>query len=127
MILHVYKSHVLLQIKLFLLFLQMLNQSKTRLVTNVIRTFNTSTAVLGNHYDALGITPSATQNDIKSAYYKLSKVYHPDRSSVSKSMSSIIILHILALLLFIRRISIKSDFLNLLYSILFKSRGGLVV
>ncbi|XP_022831395.1 dnaJ homolog subfamily C member 30-like [Spodoptera litura] len=34
-----------------------------------------------NHYDVLGITPNATQNDIKSAYYKLSKVYHPDKSS----------------------------------------------
>ncbi|XP_073948292.1 uncharacterized protein [Choristoneura fumiferana] len=63
----------------------MLSQSKTRLVTNVIRTFNTSTAVLGNHYDVLGITPRATQTDIKSAYYKLSKVYHPDRSSDEES------------------------------------------
>ncbi|KAG8303197.1 dnaJ homolog subfamily C member 30, mitochondrial-like [Homalodisca vitripennis] len=31
-----------------------------------------------NHYDCLGITPKATQGDVKSAYYKLSKQYHPD-------------------------------------------------
>ncbi|XP_054283852.1 dnaJ homolog subfamily C member 30, mitochondrial-like [Macrosteles quadrilineatus] len=31
-----------------------------------------------NHYDSLGVTPKATQGDIKTAYYKLSKEYHPD-------------------------------------------------
>uniref|UniRef100_A0A1B6FYQ9 J domain-containing protein n=1 Tax=Cuerna arida TaxID=1464854 RepID=A0A1B6FYQ9_9HEMI len=31
-----------------------------------------------NHYDCLGITPKATQGDVKSAYYRLSKQYHPD-------------------------------------------------
>lgn len=31
-----------------------------------------------NYYDCLGVTPKATQGDIKSAYYKLSKEYHPD-------------------------------------------------
>lgn len=36
-----------------------------------------------SHYDVLGLTPRATQSDIKSAYYKLSKVYHPDKSDVS--------------------------------------------
>lgn len=40
-----------------------------------------SSSSSSNHYDVLGITPNATQNDIKSAYYKLSKVYHPDKSS----------------------------------------------
>lgn len=30
------------------------------------------------HYDCLEITPKATQSDVKSAYYKLSKKYHPD-------------------------------------------------
>lgn len=30
------------------------------------------------HYDCLEITPKATQTDVKSAYYKLSKKYHPD-------------------------------------------------
>lgn len=36
-----------------------------------------------NHYDILGITPKATQTDIKSAYYKLSMLYHPDRNKGS--------------------------------------------
>lgn len=33
-----------------------------------------------SHYDSLGLTPRATQNDIKQAYYKLSKLYHPDKN-----------------------------------------------
>lgn len=36
-----------------------------------------------SHYDALGVTPSSTQSEIKSAYYKLSKLYHPDRNKGS--------------------------------------------
>ena len=31
-----------------------------------------------NFYDVLGITPKATQAQVKAAYYKLSKQYHPD-------------------------------------------------
>ena len=31
-----------------------------------------------NFYDVLGITPKATQAQVKAAYYKLSKRYHPD-------------------------------------------------
>nr|CAI5830801.1 unnamed protein product [Callosobruchus analis] len=33
-----------------------------------------------NHYDSLGISKGSTQGEIKSAYYKLSMVYHPDKN-----------------------------------------------
>jgi len=33
-----------------------------------------------NHYDTLKITPNATYNEIKSAYYKLTLQYHPDKN-----------------------------------------------
>lgn len=36
------------------------------------------------HYDHLGISPGATQGEIKAAYYKLSKIYHPDTNEGSK-------------------------------------------
>lgn len=36
-----------------------------------------------NHYDVLGLTPKATQSDIKAAYYKLSMQYHPDKNKGS--------------------------------------------
>ncbi|XP_037050248.1 dnaJ homolog subfamily C member 30, mitochondrial isoform X2 [Bradysia coprophila] len=36
-----------------------------------------------SHYDVLGLTPKATQVDVKAAYYNLSKVYHPDRNEGS--------------------------------------------
>lgn len=32
-------------------------------------------------YDLLNVSKNATQADIKSAYYKLSMVYHPDKSN----------------------------------------------
>lgn len=32
------------------------------------------------HYDTLKVSPNATQNEIKSSYYKLSMLYHPDRN-----------------------------------------------
>ncbi|XP_071789912.1 dnaJ homolog subfamily C member 30, mitochondrial-like [Asterias amurensis] len=37
-----------------------------------------------NLYDILAITPKATQTQIKAAYYKLSKIYHPDLNQGSK-------------------------------------------
>ncbi|ENN71469.1 hypothetical protein YQE_11886, partial [Dendroctonus ponderosae] len=33
-----------------------------------------------NHYESLGLGKTATQADVKSAYYELSKIYHPDRN-----------------------------------------------
>jgi DnaJ family protein C protein 30 len=42
---------------------------------------NFSTRTKKNLYDVLQITPHAKHADIKTAYYKLSKVYHPDVNS----------------------------------------------
>lgn len=35
----------------------------------------------GSLYSRLRITASATKNEIKSAYYRLSKVFHPDKNN----------------------------------------------
>ncbi|CAH2052170.1 unnamed protein product, partial [Iphiclides podalirius] len=59
----------------------MLRQRRSNLLAIFIRNIYTSPRSCASHYDVLGITPKATQNDIKSAYYKLSKIYHPDKSS----------------------------------------------
>ncbi|KAJ0173102.1 hypothetical protein K1T71_011278 [Dendrolimus kikuchii] len=58
----------------------MLRQKNSCVAYTVIRLLSISPRICANHYDVLGITPKATQSDIKSAYYKLSKVYHPDKS-----------------------------------------------
>ncbi|XP_063992844.1 dnaJ homolog subfamily C member 30, mitochondrial-like [Diachasmimorpha longicaudata] len=34
-----------------------------------------------NHYDSLEVGPKATQSEIKSAYFKLTMQYHPDKNS----------------------------------------------
>lgn len=39
------------------------------------------TMKLSNFYARLGLVRSATQTDIKNAYYKLSKLYHPDKNN----------------------------------------------
>lgn len=33
-----------------------------------------------NYYDVLGVTKDASQSEIKTAYYRLSKIYHPDKN-----------------------------------------------
>ncbi|XP_018318551.1 diphthamide biosynthesis protein 4 [Agrilus planipennis] len=61
-------------------FYNVAQQSLRNLCTTTI--YNTK-----NHYDSLGITPKASQKDVKDAYYKLSKLYHPDKNEGSEEAS----------------------------------------
>ncbi|CAG5044076.1 unnamed protein product [Parnassius apollo] len=63
----------------------MIRLRKSKFLSGVIRNISTSPRACASHYDVLGITPKATQSDIKSAYYELSKVYHPDKSNDEKA------------------------------------------
>ncbi|XP_048581575.1 uncharacterized protein LOC5507516 isoform X1 [Nematostella vectensis] len=38
-----------------------------------------------NHYDVMKLLPTATQREIKSAYYELSRIYHPDLNSSAEA------------------------------------------
>ncbi|XP_004518126.1 dnaJ homolog subfamily C member 30 [Ceratitis capitata] len=49
-------------------------------VSNVQSICTTSSLRDANYYEALGINSSSTQNEIKSAYYKLSMQFHPDKN-----------------------------------------------
>ena len=40
-------------------------------------------AVDTTYYDALGVAPTASELEIKKAYRKLSKIYHPDKAAAS--------------------------------------------
>ncbi|GBP86460.1 DnaJ homolog subfamily B member 9 [Eumeta japonica] len=62
---------------------EMLSQrvGKPWLVQEMVRNVTSSVPAAASHYDVLGISPKATHNDIKSAYYKLSMLHHPDKSS----------------------------------------------
>lgn len=44
------------------------------------RCYSTRQKSSKNHYDTLKITPHATQNEVKTAYYKLTLQYHPDKN-----------------------------------------------
>jgi len=55
----------------------MLHSTKLQLV----RLYSTKQGTKSkSHYDTLKITPHATQNEVKSAYYKLTLLYHPDKN-----------------------------------------------
>jgi DnaJ family protein C protein 30 len=56
-----------------------------RVSTNVLRKcFSASAVHRKSHYESLGLTPHATQADIKSAYYKMSMEFHPDKNKGSE-------------------------------------------
>ncbi|XP_069698980.1 dnaJ homolog subfamily C member 30, mitochondrial [Periplaneta americana] len=57
-------------------------------IIKLTKCFSTSTFLRKSHYDALGLTPHATQADIKSAYYKLSMEFHPDKNKGSEEAAN---------------------------------------
>ncbi|XP_071561293.1 uncharacterized protein [Temnothorax nylanderi] len=49
--------------------------------SQLVRLYSTNQSTKSkNHYNTLKITPHATQTEVKSAYYKLTLQYHPDKN-----------------------------------------------
>ncbi|KAK0162839.1 hypothetical protein PV327_006583 [Microctonus hyperodae] len=59
----------------------MMNRSRISWLNIIYRNMSRRDTIKKNHYDSLGIKSKATHNEIKSAYFKLSKQYHPDMNS----------------------------------------------
>lgn len=53
--------------------------------SNSIRFFSGSEAGRNNHYNTLGISKASSRAEIKSAYYELSMVFHPDKNKGCES------------------------------------------
>ena len=51
----------------------------TYLQYGFVKRFISCSSSLKNHYDTLGIERSASKQDIKEAYIRQSKIYHPDK------------------------------------------------
>ncbi len=41
-----------------------------------------------NHYDLLGVKPTASAQDIRRAYWELSKLYHPDTTELAAAIAT---------------------------------------
>ena len=67
----------------------MLNFARNGLA-NVVRrhSFHSTSVILDkNFYEILGVKKSASANEIKAAYFQLSKLYHPDAINAKKTSS----------------------------------------
>ena len=53
-------------------------------ILGAARKFSSSGSSSESHYETLGLKPSATQAEVKAAYFELSKLYHPDKTKGSE-------------------------------------------